>query len=353
MAENNKVWVYFYGLDVESVGFRDKIISANRKEEVDLRKKSSGAVWGVMLILFGIIIGGKVLHWFDFNIFFRGWWSLFLIIPYSVRFLTERGRRMEALKGLFIGVLLLMAAQGFIEFGMLFPLIIAGFLVMSGLKMLMPKEYFDKKNAGEKQQKTKNTHKKEQAAKKRVYNQDESYAGAADYYSEEYNYYDSMLREETTSKYHFTAEEEAEFGEFGQKFGWNNYANRGEYRRSNPAGSNSNQRSGRQCTCTAILCGKEIHFSKEVFDGATITALLGVVELNLRDAVFYHDTVIEAVAVMGGIDIFVPKNVHVVVSSTPFLGGIDSHIKRNKPVPPDAVTIYINAKSIMGGIEIK
>ena len=29
------------------------------------------------------------------------------------------------------------------------------FLVMSGLKMLMPKEYFDKKNAGEKQQKTK------------------------------------------------------------------------------------------------------------------------------------------------------------------------------------------------------
>lgn len=315
-----------------------------------MKKKSSGAVWGVMLILFGVVIGGRVLHWFDFNIFFDGWWSLFLIIPCSVCFLTERGRRMKALKGLFIGVLLLMAAQGFIEFGMLFPLTLAGFLVMSGLKMLMPKEYFDKKDTQTKQQKTKKTYREEQAAKKRAYNQEESYTDAADYYSEEYNYYDSMLRDEdTTSKYRFTAEEEAEFGEFGQKFGWNDYANRGEYRRS----SQTENTVGRQCTCTAILCGKEIHFSKEVFDGAVLTAVLGAVDLNLRDAVFYHDTVIEAVAVMGGIDIFVPKDVHVVVSSTPFLGGIDSHIKRSKPVPPDAVTIYINAKSVMGGIEIK
>ena len=91
-----------------------------------------------MLILLGVLIGGKILNWFRFDLFFRGWWSLFLIIPCAVRFLTERGERISALKGLFAGVLLLMAAQNFIEYSMLFPLLLAGFLVLTGLKMILP-----------------------------------------------------------------------------------------------------------------------------------------------------------------------------------------------------------------------
>ncbi|MDE7298418.1 MAG: cell wall-active antibiotics response protein [Lachnospiraceae bacterium] len=368
-----------------------------------MNRKSSGAVWGVMLILLGVLIGGKILDWFSFDLFFDGWWSLFLIIPCAVRFLTERGRRMSALKGLFAGVLLLMAAQGFIEFSMLLPLLLAGFLVLSGLRMLMPRAERRGQNDREREawdrEERKRRERERRRAEKLGSRRQGRYEDASDYrYSEEYTYFGGDPQGEPVDNadgsgedYRFTAEDSPDFESQAEQFEWNQYANRGEYRRdySDRAGSygaysgrtypgggrygGAGQYGGGQyrtgagnrsfdradtsrngkTVCTSVFSGKEIRFCREPFEGAVLSAVFGAIDLDLRDAVLYRDTVIEAISIMGGIDIHVPGNVRVIVSGTPILGGIDNRVKRSEPLPRDSVTVLVKATCVMGGIEIK
>ena len=44
-------------------------------------KKFGNVLWGVVLIVIGLIIGGNALGIININIFFDGWWTLFIIIP--------------------------------------------------------------------------------------------------------------------------------------------------------------------------------------------------------------------------------------------------------------------------------
>ena len=372
-----------------------------------MKRKSSGAVWGVMLILLGVLIGGKILNWFRFDLFFRGWWSLFLIIPCAVRFLTERGERISALKGLFAGVLLLMAAQNFIEYSMLFPLLLAGFLVLTGLKMILPGvQKRGRRQAGKeswRQKEEKRRERERRRAEKSGGRWAERYEDAfGSHSSVEYEYYDENLREESPEDagggedYQFTAEDSADFERQAGQFEWNQYANRGEYRRDysdragfgstyfggaapggrrGPDGAGRNgqygggwQRRGGagpqdfartdasrigKAICTSVFTGKEIRFRREPFEGAVLSAVIGAIDQDLREAVISHDTVVEAITVMGGIDIHVPDDVYVVVSGSPFLGGIDNHVKQRMPYSGSGITIFIKATCIMGGIEIK
>lgn len=41
----------------------------------------SKMLWGIVLIALGIVIGLNALNITAINIFFRGWWTLFIIIP--------------------------------------------------------------------------------------------------------------------------------------------------------------------------------------------------------------------------------------------------------------------------------
>ena len=44
-------------------------------------KKVGNILWGIVLIIIGLIIGGNALGIVNINIFFDGWWTLFIIIP--------------------------------------------------------------------------------------------------------------------------------------------------------------------------------------------------------------------------------------------------------------------------------
>ena len=44
-------------------------------------KKIEEILWGVFFIAIGIIIGLNALGITDINIFFDGWWTLFIIVP--------------------------------------------------------------------------------------------------------------------------------------------------------------------------------------------------------------------------------------------------------------------------------
>ena len=38
-------------------------------------------IWGIVLVTLGVLLGGRAAGLFEFDIFFDGWWTLFIIIP--------------------------------------------------------------------------------------------------------------------------------------------------------------------------------------------------------------------------------------------------------------------------------
>ena len=101
----------------------------------------------------------------------------------------------------------------------------------------------------------------------------------------------------------------------------------------------------------ATFGGQKVNYSKEKFEGCNLTAVFGGIECDLRDAIINGDVVINSSAIFGGITIFVPEGVKVVINSTPIFGGISNDIK-NKNIDAKN-TLYINATSIFGGVEVK
>lgn len=103
--------------------------------------------------------------------------------------------------------------------------------------------------------------------------------------------------------------------------------------------------------CCATFSGQDVDYTDEVFDGAEFNAIFGGIKCDLRNAVIEKDAVINACCIFGGIDILVPDNVNVKVSSSSIFGGISD--KNHKNSAENAVTLYINGTCMFGGIDIK
>lgn len=101
----------------------------------------------------------------------------------------------------------------------------------------------------------------------------------------------------------------------------------------------------------AVFGGEEIRFNNEMFQGCTLSALFGGIDMDLRHATITEDQVVEASAIFGGVDLLLPDNVNIRVNSTSICGGVDS--KKHINPGPDYPTIYLNATCIFGGIEVK
>ena len=72
-----------------------------------MRKKVSNIIWGLLFIVIGTIFALNALEITDIDIFFDGWWTLFIIIPCAVGLITERDKTGNLI-GLAIGVFLLL-----------------------------------------------------------------------------------------------------------------------------------------------------------------------------------------------------------------------------------------------------
>lgn len=51
----------------------------------------SKILWGIVLILLGIAIGLNALNIVSINFFFRGWWTLIIIIPCLIDLFNSDG----------------------------------------------------------------------------------------------------------------------------------------------------------------------------------------------------------------------------------------------------------------------
>lgn len=98
-------------------------------------KKFGDVLWGLVFIVIGLIIALNVLGITEINIFFKGWWTLFIIIPCFIGIFRESAK-LGNLIGLTIGVALLAAAQGVIDMGLIIKLIFPVILVAIGLSII-------------------------------------------------------------------------------------------------------------------------------------------------------------------------------------------------------------------------
>ena len=88
--------------------------------------------WGLAFIAVGVILALNALEITNIDLFFDGWWTLFIIIPSFIG-LFKRGDRSHSLFMLALGVTLLLAAQNVIAYGMIWKLFIPVALVFIGI----------------------------------------------------------------------------------------------------------------------------------------------------------------------------------------------------------------------------
>lgn len=225
-------------------------------------KKTNGILWGIILIAAGVIFGLNALNVIDVEIFFDGWWTLFIIVPCGIGLITENDKFGNAL-GLAVGVVLLLCCQDVLSFSMFWKLAVPVIIILFGLKLICGSVLSHKD--------IKNTEIKKDS---------DGYRQAA-----------------------------------------------------------------------AFFAGSELNLSGERFEGAELNALFGGVDCDIRNAVIESDCVINASAMFGGITVYAPENMSVKINSASLFGGTGDKLKRGNVNSEH--TLYVNAKCLFGGVEIK
>ena len=99
-------------------------------------KNRKDILWGLLLIVVGIIWGINSLGIVKIDIFFDGWWTLFIIVPSLIDLFTDEDKT-GSIIGIIIGVFLLLACQDIIDFSMILKLLFPIVLVIIGLSLLI------------------------------------------------------------------------------------------------------------------------------------------------------------------------------------------------------------------------
>ena len=99
-------------------------------------KKTTSILWGCVLVALGVILGINALGIARIDIFFPGWWTLFIIVPCAISLFGNDTDKTGDLIGIVIGVCLLLASQGIIRFDVLWKLLLPAILIMIGLSII-------------------------------------------------------------------------------------------------------------------------------------------------------------------------------------------------------------------------
>lgn len=108
---------------------------------------------------------------------------------------------------------------------------------------------------------------------------------------------------------------------------------------------------GKRISCSVRLGGDEYIYHGEHFHGARLSVFCGGLRLDLREAVITEDEAIDIQTILGGIEIFLPKSINVVVKSRSIIGSVGNHTDNtiNKETP----SLHIIARNYFGGVSIK
>lgn len=227
-------------------------------------KQSRQITLGVLLVAAGVLLGLNSLGFTHIDLFFDGWWTLFIIVPSLMGLINGGDDKAGDIIGLCIGIVLLLCSRDILDFSVIWKLVLPLIIVFFGLKMIFESFRADKMPA---------------------------------------------VLEETTE--HGPCANEA----------------------------------------SAVFSSEKINMSGEVFRSAELNAVFGGLEYDLRNAIIESDCIIKASAIFGGIDIYVPNNVNIRISSNSIFGGVSNKTANNKN--DNAHTLYIKANCLFGGVDIK
>ena len=108
-------------------------------------KNNKNILWGIVLVIIGVIVGLNALNITNIDIFFNGWWTLFIIIPSLIGLLNEKDKTGNII-GLIIGIVLLLGVQNIIDFDLIWKLILPVIIIIVGLSLIFGNTFNNKIN---------------------------------------------------------------------------------------------------------------------------------------------------------------------------------------------------------------
>lgn len=99
-----------------------------------MRKRFSRALCGVLIIAIGVLWILSLVGILNFNLFFDGWWTVFIILPCLLGFISKPN--WGSIFGMAIGAFLLLQAQGLIDWSLFWKLCVASIIIIIGITLL-------------------------------------------------------------------------------------------------------------------------------------------------------------------------------------------------------------------------
>lgn len=109
-------------------------------------KKFGNILWGIAFIVVGLILAGNAIGITNIDIFFDGWWTLFIIVPCFIGLFNDSDKTGNVI-GLVIGGTLLLACQGLLNFEMVWKLVVPVALVIIGVSIIFKDSIHGKINS--------------------------------------------------------------------------------------------------------------------------------------------------------------------------------------------------------------
>lgn len=92
-------------------------------------------VWGLAFVLLGLLLLCNSFDLFHFTIFFKGWWTLFIIIPALIDLITKE-EKLSSSFFLVLGLALFCASNDYIGYGDVFTIFLCLAFILMGLKIM-------------------------------------------------------------------------------------------------------------------------------------------------------------------------------------------------------------------------
>ena len=101
-----------------------------------MKNKRTNIFLGLVFLLIGVFSLLGSLNIVSFNIFFPGWWTLFIIIP-SIICMLEEKINFANVFSLTLGIILLLSVNNIISFSLVIKIIIPVFLIIFGMYIIL------------------------------------------------------------------------------------------------------------------------------------------------------------------------------------------------------------------------
>lgn len=105
--------------------------------------KKENVLWGLGFIIVGILVLVNALGIIEINVFFKGWWTLFIIVPCFVNIFKDNDKTASII-GTVFGILLLLAVRDVINFDLLWKILLPLVLIIIGLSLIFKDKVSDK-----------------------------------------------------------------------------------------------------------------------------------------------------------------------------------------------------------------